>query len=274
MKRPDTYSIWLLADVSLDRAASILPLLGLDRPEHEVLQRCIDATAGMLTPGTDKFRLIADSILDNLSSEPVEERSHFANWLRDFCFTDEASRPDLHYWSRHLLDLLAVEPAPAPEGVEPEKWRALQAAYRGRLPAPNLLWSDDFSRAAEITMAQRRVEKAFDEARAQPLSPHDLEVYLRFGWNDHGNVQGLASLEIGARLGSVREFWRAVTAQVPAAALEKIAFERDMAIWRSAANLESFKRDAELYGVTPEQMAADIFPKPTLPPALNQMLEG
>jgi len=91
------------------------------------------------------------------------------------------------------------------------------------------------------------------EARAVPLTRHDLDIYMRFGWNDYGANQGLTSLEIGARLSATKLFWQAIMSQVEAAPLEEIAYQRDMEMWEAAANPADFWHDAQKYGVTPDK---------------------
>ena len=45
-------------------------------------------------------------------------------------------------------------------------------------------------------------------------------------------------------------------------------------MWVVAANPADFLLEAQRYGITPEQMAADIFPKPVSPPKLKCLLEN
>lgn len=271
MKRPVTYWAWLLADVSLDRAATVLPLLGFPPGSHTGVQQCFDALGRFdAAVATDSalLRLLDDHLRTALGdAAPDVER-----WLEAFPFTSETSHPELFYWSSRFDDLLLVDKAPPPDHVSPEAWNALLDAYQGHpLNAPAPLTSA-LSSAAAARAKLRAVNHAIDAARAQPLSPHDLDVYLRWGWNDDGTQQGLTSLQIGTRLDTTRQFWAAIAPYFPADAFLQLAYERDLAVWRRAADPAQFAKDAQKYGVPTEQMAADVFPRPEAPPSPDSLL--
>ncbi len=272
MKRSPAYWIWLLADVSLERATSLLPLIGFPALDHAAVRRSIDLAGASLKPGADLNKL-EEIISAGLRSELGGSGKLVETWLQSFPFTDQSSRPDLFYWDSHFQDLLGDEAAVKPEAMDTRMWKALLAAYQGIIPNSSEPWADAFAKAANVILNQRMIRATLKNVRATPLTPHDLEIYMRFGWNDYGVNQGLSSLEIGARLSTAKFFWLAVAQYVPAEALESLAYKHDLALWEIAANPSEFLKDAERYGVTPEQMAADIFPKIELPPKLNCLLE-
>lgn len=274
MKRSSAYWVWLLADVSLDRAAPVLPLVGFPAIQHDIVKRSIDSTGERLKPDTTELRALGQIVSDELRRELGDAGKSVENWLRSFCFTDEASRPDLFYWDSHFQDLLSVDPILAPEELNPQLWEALMGAYHGTKPNAGYFLAKAFSRAANVIVAKQTIISAIKKARESPLTEHDLSIYMRFGWNDDGVNQGLASLEIGARLSAVKFFWQAIEQHVPAAALESIAHKRDIAMWEITAKPEQFSPDAQRYGVAPEQIAANIFPRPESPPKLSCLLES
>jgi hypothetical protein len=274
MKRTTAYWIWLLADVSLERAASILPLIGFPDVEHAAVRRSIDLTGVGLKPDATDLKALGKIISAGLRSELGDFGKLVETWLQSFPFTDQTSRPDLLYWESHFQNLLGDEPAVKPETMDTQRWKALLAAYQGIKSNSSEPWAGAFAEAAEVILKQRMIRTALKKARAIPLSTHDLEIYMRFGWNDYGVNQGLSSLEIGARLSTAKFFWQAVAQYVPAEILESLAYKHDLASWEIAANPSQFLKDAQRYGVTPEQMAVDIFPKPKSPPKLNCLLEG
>ncbi|MCB2261441.1 MAG: hypothetical protein LGR52_00605 [Candidatus Thiosymbion ectosymbiont of Robbea hypermnestra] len=273
MKRSPSYWLWLLADLSLDRAATILPLIDFPAVNHVLVQGCIDSVGEDLNPRQeDKERLIKE-IRGCCYPELGEKAELVDTWLQTFPFTDEVFAPAPSYWNLRFLDLLGVDPAPAPNGVDTELWESFRAAFRGNKPDSGYPWTTAFHDAACAMSKYDAVARAIEKARSARLTPHDLAIYMRFGWNDYGTQNGLASLEIGAQLSAVISFWRAVSEYVPAEALESLAYRRDMEAWE-AVDPDEFVADAQRYGVRPEQLAADLFPKPSPPPRLSTLLEA
>lgn len=272
MNRPADYWIWLLGDVSLDRALPVLSVIGFPTEHHRVLQQCIDSVGAQLRPGMADAKGLVNAIRQQLGTRLGDRRLAIEQWIQDFPFTSESEHAELFYWDYHFNDLLAVDIADPPPGVGEIAWRELIAAYRGNAPiAGNMRAALGIAAAARKTVLA--TNDAIDKARAQPLSEHDLDIYMRFGWNDHGTKQGLSSLEIGARLDGVRQFWNAVAPYFPAEEIEELAYQRDMSGWRLMANPAAFTADAQRYGVSPEQMAADLFPMPKRPPGLITLQE-
>lgn len=273
MKRTSAYWIWLLADVSLERAASILPLIGFPAIEHAAVRRSIDLTGAGLKPDATDLKALGEIISSGLRSELGDFGKLVETWLQSFPFTDQTSRPDLFYWDLHFQNLLGGEPVAKPEIIDARIWNALLAAYQGIKPNSSEPWTIAFIEAADVILNHRMITATLKKIRATPLTDHDFEIYMRFGWNDYGVNQGLSSLEIGARLYTAKFFWLAVAKYIPAEALESLAYKHDFELWEIAANPSQFLKDAQRYGITPEQMAADIFPKPQLPPKLKCLLE-
>jgi len=273
MKRTSAYWIWLLADVSLERAISILPLIGFPAIEHAAVRRSIDLTGAGLKPDATDLKALGEIISAGLRSELGDFGKLVETWLQSFPFTDQTSRPDLFYWDLHFQDLLGDASAVKPEAMDTQMWEALLDAYQGIKPNSSEPWAVAFTEATDVILNHKMITATLKKIRATPLTAHDLEIYMRFGWNDYGINQGLSSLEIGARLFTAKFFWLAVGQYVPADVLESLAYKHDLTLWEIAANPSQFLKDAQRYGVTPEQMAADIFQKPQLPPKLNYLLE-
>lgn len=267
MNRSPSYWMWLLADLSLDRAASVLPLLEFPDGGHTALQRGIDAAAENVRPGGDSAG--ARLMMNHLRSELGDLSPAVEQWLTAFAFTDEASQPNLFYWDSRLQDLLEVDPPGQPAGLDEARWNALLKAYRGVSPGNSYSWADDFALAARAMAKHHQVAIAVDVARKSSINSHDLAVYSRFGWNDYGTIRGLASLEIGSRLAAIKTFCAAVAAHLPVGLFETIAHERDLENWAAASSAENLVATAAEYGVSVEQLKLDVLPKPISAPSLT-----
>lgn len=271
MNRSIKYWVWLLADLSLDRAAAVLPLIGFPTVDFLLFRRCLQALGPHLHPFQENLDILFEEIRKCFTAKLGDGSDAVDAWLRTFPFADEESMPAANYWNSRFADILALDPAPAPSGIDAQIWEAVSAAYRGEKPKPGHSWTVAFDRAASVIRQQRIVSRAIESARSDSLTSYDLDLYLRFGWNDHGTQKGLSSLEIGSRLSSVISFWRAVSEHIPAQEVEELAYRRDLQTWEAAANPASFIDDAQRYGVSPEQMASEIFPKPSPPPKLDAL---
>lgn len=263
----------MLADLSLDRAAAILPLVNFPPVNPSLVQSCIDEVGQDLKPGQENVEVLLKKIRIALYGRLGGAAHSVGTWLQTFAFADEVTMPALSYWDLRFADLMALSPAPVPSGVDATLWGALVAAYQGVKSEPGYPWTAAFDTAASLMLERVAIARAIAKARGEPLTPHDLDIYMRFGWNDHGTQKGLTSLEMGSRLSSMISFWRQVSGHVPAEEIEALAYQRDMELWEAAANPSLFAADAERYGVAAEQMAADMFPKPNSPPRLRTLLE-
>lgn len=274
MNRPRKYWLWLLADLSLDRNAEVLPLIGFPQVDVVVFRHCLQILGARLDPLQENVKLLYQEVQNCLSENLGDRAKEVDKWLRTFPFSDEASIPAAYYWDSRFADLFALDPAPVPRGVEPLVWKAILSAYRGETSNPGHLWTQVFNEAADVMTQYRAVSSTIEAARRRSLTSYDLDLYLRFGWNDDGTQKGLASLEIGARLLSAIWFWRAISGNIPDHEVEAIAYQRDMQTWEVAANPGAFSDDAKRYGVSPQEMAAEVFPKPSRPPALATLCKG
>lgn len=280
MKRPLSHWIWLLTDLSLDRAAAVLPLLGFPARHHGAVQACIDAWC--LTRSAAMHSAIPTSGLPESIDAPLRvglggDREEVDAWLLRFPFTHDSIRPDLFYWMARLGDLLLHDPVDTLPGITPADWLALRNAYHAVPPEVEFgssqcsNWFGALQHAATVRERLCAIDRAISVARSHALSARDSHVYARMGWNDEGTQPGLASLQIGANVQATIDFWRAVHPVLPAQAvreLEAQAHARDLAEWRAAAKPEAFAADALRYGVTAERMAAEVLPLPKKPPAL------
>lgn len=273
MNRPPRYWIWLLADMSLDRAERPLSTLGFPTGAHQALQRSMADAESLLRPGSPDLATGSKRLQAGLRGQLGLLYPAVEAWLRTFPFTDELGHPALHYWDSRLFDLLQLDPEPELEGMNDDAWSDLLAAFRGHPPKGLGPWAGAFKDAAAGRRRLSNVLEAIGAAREQPLSDHDLPVYLRMGWNDHGNNPGLGSLEIGARLAATRDFWRSVRPHVPQASLVRLAERRDRQGWEAASDPRQFAADAARLGCSPQVLAAEALPPPQPTPVLDAVLQ-
>lgn len=273
MKRPPSYWAWLLADISLDRAARITPLLGLDDAGRLAVRRAVDQAGTALSPSAEDMPSVVDAIMHRVVELHGGNAASTGTWFASFPFVQESDYPAYRYWDTHFLHLLASHGPVQVEGIDPQIWSALKRAWAGLDPRSVDQTATSLKAAAESRIHYFEVSAAIDAARAAPITQHDLELYLRFEWNDDGSP-GLASLDIGAGLQATREFWRHVSALVPEEPIEAAARAYDLEVWEANADPLQFAEDAKRYGVTPEQMLADLHPRPEAPPRLADLLEA
>jgi len=89
--------------------------------------------------------------------------------------------PPASYWNLRFLDLLGVDSAPAPNGVDAELWGAFRVAFRGNKPDSGYPWTTAFHDAACAMSKYDAVARAIEKARSAHLTPHDLDIYMRVG---------------------------------------------------------------------------------------------
>lgn len=273
MKRPPSYWAWLLADLALDRAVPITPLLGLDEAGRLAVRRAVDQAGPALSLAAENTSVVVDGIMRRVVDLLGPDAARTGAWFANFPFVHDADYPAYRYWETRFLHLLAPHGPADVEGVDLEIWTALKRAWAGLPPRNMDSTATPLLAAANARLRYFEVSAAIDAVRAAPISQHDLELYLRFEWNDAGSP-GLASLDIGAGAEATREFWRHVTALVPAQPIEAAAHAYDLETWKANHDPLQFAEEAKRYGVTPEQMLADMHPKPEAPPPLAELLEA
>ncbi|MGN6526037.1 MAG: hypothetical protein ACTHL8_06580 [Burkholderiaceae bacterium] len=273
MKRPASYWAWLLADLSLDRAARITPLLGLDERGRLAVRRAVDQTGPALSFAAENTSAVVDGIMRRVVDLLGPDATRTGAWFADFPFVHDGDYPAYRYWDTRFLHLLAPHGPDRVEGVDLEIWTALKRAWAGFQPRTMDPTAKPLKAAADARLRYFEVSAAIDAERAAPISEHDLELYLRFEWNDAGSP-GLASLDIGAGLDATREFWGHVSALVSAEPIEAAAHAYDLEMWKANHDPLQFVDDAKRYGVTPEQMLADMHPMPKAPPPLAELLDA
>lgn len=272
MNRSISYWQWLLADICLDSAEPLLPDLGFPGVKHAALQKCLDDLLFDSSLETQEVAEFEHSIEQTLSSRLGNDALAVMTWLKTFPFSDEHNISTLSYWDAHLTDILFYDPPPQPANTNKPLWESLTAAFKTQPPPSGHAWSGTFEQAASVIHQRKSVMAAIEKIRANPLSPHDLDIYMHFGWNDYGNSQGLSSLESGSQLLSIKSFWQLVSPHIDAKTIEQIAHARDIEAWQASCNPELYIEPAQRYGVTPEQMVEDLLPKPTTPPQLSTLL--
>ncbi len=272
MKKPAHYWIKLLVDVSLDRAQPVLPMIGFPAGDHLSLQKAIDDCRNQIAVsalGDDSMPLV---IAHQLNSRLKQAARPVLDWLLRFPYSDDENQPAVHYWSNRFMDYFGLTSDERPTSLDAKLWQDLIDAFRGVSPDESAPWYSALSQAAETRRRYKAFIRAVDNEREKKLSAHDLKVYVEMGWNDEGMNQGLSSLEVGADLGTVRDFWRAIAPAVPEADLIDLAAKRDLENWREASKPEHFFSYAQRYGRPPEAIAAEMFPRPGPPPSLSSLL--
>lgn len=272
MKRPPHYWTWLLADLSLDRAAPITPMLGLSDTGRLAVRRAFDRMSGTLTSIRASTLAAVNELMRDAAASLGSEAHATAAWFASFPFVHSGDYPAFQYWETRFLQLLAPRGPARIDGLDTEIWMALKRAWDGIPPRGIDATAVPLKAAADARVRHFSISEAIDAVRAEPMSEHDLELYLRFEWNDAGSP-GLASLDIGAGAEATRDFWRHVSVLVPAEPIEAAAEAYDLEIWKANHDPQQFADDAKRYGVTPEQMLADMHPRPKAPPPLADLLE-
>lgn len=276
--RSDGRWLWLMADLSLDRARLVLPSIDFPNVDPGKVQNAVRSVGEALSPGAPYFRELHPIIVQNLHENLASDAHFVEEWLEHFPYDDESVRPAPSYWNTRFADFFIIDPAPSPNDVDPMVWAALGAAFRREPVLPNLPRDLEtaMAEATAATSVYTNAMTSIDLARRQPLSPYDLEVYTRFDWNDHGMQKGLGSFEVGARLTWLSRLWRAFAPLVSdegARSIENLAHERDLESWQQARSDPSLEFEAKRYRVSKDDLLADVFPTPVPPPSLKLLTE-
>lgn len=275
--RADAYWVWLIADVSLDRARDVLPAAGFPAVDIELVQNAIRSVDGSVSPERRYLLEIHPAMMRQFRRDLGDAADTVEEWLVGFPFCDEQSWPAPGYWASRFMDIFLMDPARSPQNVDPAVWSAMRSAFRMEpwTGAFNEALGADMRNVSSDTGRREVALSAIERARSEPLSEYDLSIYNRFGWNDHGSQKGLRSIEIGVRRSWVIALWRTFMPHVShdgALAIEALAHERDLENWQAAksdVSLDTFARD---YRVSGETMLSDVFPEPKPPPSLQSLL--
>ncbi len=180
--------------------------------------------------------------------------------LRDLPLND-ADSPAAAFWRVRFRDL--------PDLAIPG-WTAFAQVFRGRpetAPVPDWLApvAADLQRHREVTLM-------IAGQSALPLTAQDRSLYVRFGWNDAGDVPGLTGLSFAAALLRARSAWQTVShhfdaVEIEAAAADQISRER-------SAGMATLDADARRHGVSRDDLAAALYPVRTVPPLADILNEA
>jgi hypothetical protein len=272
MTRSPSYWVWLLADLSLNRAIALLTHLNFPKVNTESLSKALGEAYPWLSPDLENHQAFAEALRLGLSRHLGSDAEPVKQWLSAFPFSSDSDAPALYYWDNRFSDFLYFDPVPAPKGIDKSLWSAFTAAYQGKPPCVSEPWSLDLQIAATIMTKHRDFLKELDRARAAPLTEKDRELYLRFGWNEEGSRNGLAALEIGARFRALQAFWLHCNRHIPEMPLIELAAQKDLESWERVSNPNSFTNEAIKLGTSPQELAETMFPKPPPPPKLSEMV--
>jgi len=278
LQRSNSRWLWLMADLSLDRADNLLPVIEFPAVDRNIVKLEIRSVGESLSPGTPYFPEIHRVIFNQLDMKLSHGSQAVEEWLLRFPCDDESSRPALNYWYLRFLDFFIIDPTQVPEGVDPRVWSEFRAAFRcERGPnGSNLMSAVARSELAAINAAREAAMSAIEAARAGPLSSYDLDLYARFGWNDHGLQKGLGSLELGARLMWFFRLWGAFSRYIShdgQAAIVALAREQDLEAWQAARSDAFLESAASVYGHDKEEFITNLLPMPGDPPQLELLCE-
>lgn len=279
LQRSSTTWMWLLADLSLDRAADVLPLIGWKKPYIPPVQNAIRSLGEELKPNMpfslDLRRELAAAMDSRLPRASVEE---VISWMERFPCDDEKVLPGPSYWRRRLLDLFAEESSSI-GGVNDETLGSLKAAIlRNRsFETSSSKAIERYTQAMTVNQKYERIKQAIDKARQAAFSNWDLDIYLRFEWNDFGDAKGLGSLELGVMNQWIALIWRCFStgfSEEEKKILENFVYQRDVDNWNAVTlDKNAHRADAAQYGVDLDDYIMTAFPEPAHPPALDGLLE-
>lgn len=265
MTRSDRSWTAAIAECGLDRARPLLARLVPEPFERVDLARALAATglvpergmsfAEQLRPGLEEtLGFEAEAALAALGRLPL----------------DQVACPATVFWRGMFRDLNGVSRPDLPSAAA-AYWTAFTDAFRGRA-APDEAAPDWLNRVAEDAQAHREFTALVKAQRALPLTALDRSIYVRFGWNDDGEIPGLAGLLDAAALLRTQRAWAAVAGQFDVQSQDAIqsAAGRLAEAERMAA-MATLDHDARRYGVLRSRLAAALYP-PRLVPPLNDIL--
>lgn len=271
MQRDDRAWTAVMAEVGLDRAQQLLRLLNPALFGSVDLAAALRASGELPVPET-QFRT---ELQPRMRSTLGALADAVFDWLASLPFGGGAERPAADFWWLMWLDLQGEDAPTFETSRSRDRWNQFVSAWRGRLGSgSSASWlktvNDDahFSKEFRVAVAvQRRLA----------FTPHDRALYARFGWNDAGDMRGLASLTQAVTLERTRRAWRAAAPYFDAgdqqaieAAAHRVTRGEVEAAWGAAQ--QNLDDDCARYGVTPEQLQADLYSTPKSPPPLSAIL--
>lgn len=271
MLREDRAWTAVIAEVGLDRAQLLLRML------NPVLFGSVDLAAALRASGEPPIPEMPfrTDLQPRMRSALGTRADAVFAWLASLPFGGDAERPAADFWSSMWLDLQGEDVPTFDKPQSRHRWNQFIGAWRGRLePAGSAAWlraiNDDaqFSKEVRATVAAQR---------QLTLTTHDRALYARFGWNDAGDMRGLASITQAVHLERTRRAWRAAAPYFDAAdqqAIEAAAYRVTLgevgAAWSAAQ--QNLDQECARYGVTPEQLRTDLYATPQSPPSLSAIL--
>lgn len=270
MQRSDRAWTAVIAETGLDRAQPLLRVLNPALFDTLDLATALRACGDLLSPDTNFQEIVSPRLQTALAARAAP----VMNWLGTLPFGGADERPAADFWRMMWTDLVGGDAPIFADRMMEQRWAQFVAAWRGRLADPSTTWlrtiADDARFVADFgkrVAAQRNLS----------FTPHDRSLYARFGWNDSGDMRGLAGLVEGVELERVRRAWQAAAPYFEAeeqraieAAAHRLTIAEDKSAWAGAQ--PTLATTAANYGVTPDQIEADLYASPASPPALAAIL--
>lgn len=279
--RSSTTWMWLLADLSLDRTIDVLPLVGWHKPNILPTQSAIRSLGEWLEANArfspELRRTLVAALAAQLPESAVDE---VVSWMERFPCDGENVLPGPSYWRRRMLDLFGGNSSSfSIGGVNDETLRSLKAAIvRSKSfesSTPEAI--ERYAQAMSVNQRYDKIKQAIDKARQTTLSKYDLDIYLRFRWNDFGDAKGLGSLELGVMNQWIAYIWRCFStgfSKEEKKVFEDFMHQRDLDNWNAViVDKNAHRADAAQYGVELDDYITTAFPKPDPPPPLDDLLE-
>lgn len=268
MTRSDRSWTAVVAECGLDRAQPVLAALCPVPFRRVNLAQALAATGTVperATPFAEELRPALAKVLG--SDWPVVSAV-----LEQLPFDDD-TLPATSFW-RGMFRNLTGKFAPTLPPAEAERWAAWLEAFRGRVVDPEAA-EDWVGPVVQDAAFQRDLSALTRAQRKLPMTAHDRSIYVRFGWNDDGEIAGMAGIVDAAALLRTQRGWAIAARRFDAtsqAAIETAAGKL-VAAQREAA-LAGLNADAKRYGVPKAQLAADLYPARAVPPLQDILTEA
>ena len=264
MTRSDRAWTAVLAECALDRARPLLAAMLPDPFARVDLAHALRQTGLIPDRETGFASVLWPSVADALGDDAAAMQAALAALPFDFS-------PATALW-RSLLRDLHGENRPALTDDDALHWAAFVNAFRGRTPTFAAPW---LQQIADATKTHRDLMTLADKARAAPLTALDRSIYLRFGWNDDGQIPGLNGLLNAAALLRTRQAWTLAAPQFDATAQAKIlAAAQHMVTMGRIAAMSDLSADVQRYGVNRAALSAALYPVRVVPPLLTLLAEA
>ena len=251
----------VIAECGLDRAQPVLAWLAPDPFARINLAQALAATE--ILP--DRNTSFANDLQPKLNAVLGADASAVLRALQRLPVDDTAC-PATVFWRVRFRDLHGAA-QPAVDG-----WGDFMQAFRGRAgPGEGPEWLDAVAAGVQ---RHRDLTALVKQQRALPLTAQDRSLYVRFGWNDDGEVPGLTGLLNAAALKRTQQAWAAVAQRFEGAELQIEAAAADLVAKERAAGLATLDADARHYGIPPDQLAAALYPVRAVPPLSALLTEA